>query len=145
MSDGETPEAAVRNLQDAIAAWIEEARAIGGTFRHRVHVSQSLKHRSGCSPCAAAAATSARTSKALLDAVRLCRRECVTGITAAPMPGPHYTAIRKLMAAMDGINGRFGRGSSLAIGISRGWSARQNRLSPRYTTRADEMMEATAW
>lgn len=28
-SDGETPEAAVRNVQDAIAAWIEEARATG--------------------------------------------------------------------------------------------------------------------
>jgi DNA polymerase V len=53
----------------------------------------------------------------------------------------------RLMAAMDGINGRFGRGTlrPLAIGISRGRSARQNRLSPRYTTRADEMMEATAW
>lgn len=29
MSDGETPEEAVRNVQDAIAAWIEEAKAIG--------------------------------------------------------------------------------------------------------------------
>ena len=29
MSDGETPEEAVRNVRDAIAAWIEEARATG--------------------------------------------------------------------------------------------------------------------
>jgi predicted RNase H-like HicB family nuclease len=29
MSDGETPEEAVRNVADAIAAWIEEAEAIG--------------------------------------------------------------------------------------------------------------------
>ena len=28
-SDGETPEEAVRNLRDAIVAWIEEARATG--------------------------------------------------------------------------------------------------------------------
>jgi hypothetical protein len=39
--------------------------------------------------------------QALLDAVRVCRRECVKGITVAPVPGPHYSAIRKLMAAMD--------------------------------------------
>ncbi|WP_414470751.1 type II toxin-antitoxin system HicB family antitoxin [Microvirga sp. M2] len=29
MSDAETPEEAAHNVQDAIAAWIEEARAIG--------------------------------------------------------------------------------------------------------------------
>lgn len=29
MSDGETPEAAVRNVQDAISAWIEAARQMG--------------------------------------------------------------------------------------------------------------------
>jgi antitoxin HicB len=29
MSDGETPEEAVTNVQDAIAGWIEEARALG--------------------------------------------------------------------------------------------------------------------
>jgi antitoxin HicB len=29
MSDGETPEEAAHNVQDAIAAWIEEARATG--------------------------------------------------------------------------------------------------------------------
>lgn len=29
MSDGETPEDALAHVQDAIAAWIEEARALG--------------------------------------------------------------------------------------------------------------------
>lgn len=29
MSDGETPEAALSNVRDAINAWIEEARALG--------------------------------------------------------------------------------------------------------------------
>jgi antitoxin HicB len=29
MSDGETPEDALAQVQDAIAAWIEEARALG--------------------------------------------------------------------------------------------------------------------
>jgi antitoxin HicB len=28
-SDGETPEQAIRQVQEAIAAWIEEARALG--------------------------------------------------------------------------------------------------------------------
>ena len=32
MSDGETPEDALAHVQDAIAAWIEEARAIGRTL-----------------------------------------------------------------------------------------------------------------
>ena len=31
MSDGETPEEALANVRDAVAAWIEEARALGRT------------------------------------------------------------------------------------------------------------------
>jgi predicted RNase H-like HicB family nuclease len=33
MSDGETPEAALSNVRDAINAWIEEARALGRAVR----------------------------------------------------------------------------------------------------------------
>jgi antitoxin HicB len=29
MSDGETPEEALANVRDAVAAWIEEAQALG--------------------------------------------------------------------------------------------------------------------
>jgi antitoxin HicB len=29
MSDGETPEEALANVRDAIAAWVEEAQALG--------------------------------------------------------------------------------------------------------------------
>lgn len=42
MSDGETPEEALANVRDAIAAWIEEAHALGRTVpkpsRHAVDV-----------------------------------------------------------------------------------------------------------
>jgi antitoxin HicB len=31
MSDGETPEEALANVRDAVAAWIDEARALGRT------------------------------------------------------------------------------------------------------------------
>lgn len=51
------------------------------------------------------------------------------------------------MAAMDAVNARFGRGTlrPLSTGIARPWAGRQNRLSQRYTTRAEEMMIGTAW
>jgi antitoxin HicB len=32
MSDGETREEAARNVEDAIASWLEEARAVGRTI-----------------------------------------------------------------------------------------------------------------
>lgn len=34
MSDGETPEEAIANVQDAIAAWIEAAQAMGRQVPH---------------------------------------------------------------------------------------------------------------
>lgn len=42
----------------------------------------------------------------------------------------------RLMAVLDGINGRYGRGSlRLAVeGVDRGWRMRRGNLSPRYTT-----------
>ena len=54
---------------------------------------------------------------------------------------------RKVMAAVDSVNARYGRGTlrPLATGIARSWGTRSSRLSPRYTTHAGEMLEATAW
>ena len=56
-------------------------------------------------------------------------------------------ASRRLMAALDEVNGRFGRGTlrPLATGIERRWGTRHERLSPRYTTRLDEVMRGRAW
>ena len=53
----------------------------------------------------------------------------------------------KVMAALDTVNARYGRGTlrPLATGISRSWSTRHERLSPRYTTRLEEILVATAW
>ncbi len=52
----------------------------------------------------------------------------------------------RLMAALDAVNARFGRGAlrPLSTGLARPWGTRQARLSPRYTTRVDELMEANA-
>jgi len=43
---------------------------------------------------------------------------------------------RKLMGVLDGINGKFGRGSVklAAEGIEKAWQMRRGNLSPRYTT-----------
>ena len=53
----------------------------------------------------------------------------------------------RLMATLDAVNARHGRGTvrPLATGITRPWSTRHSRLSPRYTTRVEELMEARAW
>ena len=52
----------------------------------------------------------------------------------------------RLMAALDAVNARFGRGAlrPVSTGLARPWGTRHARLSPRYTTRLDELMEATA-
>lgn len=52
-----------------------------------------------------------------------------------------------LMAAMDNINSRFGRGTlkPLAAGIERGWKPRQDMLSPRFTTEWREVMEVRSY
>jgi len=51
------------------------------------------------------------------------------------------------MAALDAVNARHGRGAlrPLAVGLEQGWRTRHARLSPRYTTRAEEMLTARAW
>ena len=53
----------------------------------------------------------------------------------------------RLMAPLDAANARFGRGAlrPLATSTARPWSARHGRMSPRYTTRVDELMDAKAW
>ncbi len=53
----------------------------------------------------------------------------------------------RLMAALDAVNARFGRGAlrPLSTGLARPWGTRHARLSPRYTMRVDEIMEARAW
>lgn len=53
----------------------------------------------------------------------------------------------RLMAALDGVNGRYGSDTLrlAATGLERSWGTRQHKVSPRYTTRAAEMMVAHAW
>jgi DNA polymerase V len=55
----------------------------------------------------------------------------------------------KLMAAMDAINDRFGRGaihvgSAVGPGARRDWSMRQERLTPQYTTKFSDLPIARA-
>ncbi len=52
----------------------------------------------------------------------------------------------RLMAAMDGLNAKFGRNTVFpaAMGIERGWKLRAAQHSPRYTTRLDELPRVRA-
>lgn len=53
----------------------------------------------------------------------------------------------KAMAALDTINARFGRGTvrPASTGMARSWGARQQNLSPRYTTQIGEILIAQAF
>jgi DNA polymerase V len=53
----------------------------------------------------------------------------------------------RVMAALDRVNARYGRGAlrPLSTGIERPWGTRHSRMSPRYTTQPEEMLQATAW
>ena len=54
----------------------------------------------------------------------------------------HYDGRQKaLMATLDRINERFGRGTVRlgAEGLQQAWAMKQDRRSPRYTTRWDEV------
>ncbi|MDD2862885.1 MAG: DUF4113 domain-containing protein, partial [Acidiphilium sp.] len=53
----------------------------------------------------------------------------------------------RAMAALDAVNGRFGRDTlrPLAMGITRTWTAKAMNLSPRYTTRIGEILVGTAY
>jgi DNA polymerase V len=57
-----------------------------------------------------------------------------------PARDPERSA--KLMAVLDGVNGRFGRGAlrPAVTGIDRKWTAKAKFLSTRYTTRLDDLM-----
>jgi DNA polymerase V len=52
----------------------------------------------------------------------------------------------RAMRAADDINRRHGRYTvrPLAAGAGRGWDMRRQRLSPRYTTRLDEVLRVKA-
>jgi DNA polymerase V len=59
-----------------------------------------------------------------------------------PTRDPKVSA--KVMGVLDAINAQHGRGTLriAATGIARAWATRQQRLSPRYTTRLEEIMTA---
>ena len=61
-----------------------------------------------------------------------------------PTRDPAHSAA--LMRAMDQVNSRYGRGTlrPLATGTTRPWGTRAGRLTPRYTTHPDEIMQARA-
>jgi DNA polymerase V len=64
--------------------------------------------------------------------------------TLFPSRDPEVSA--RLMAALDAVNIRYGR-RTLApaiAGVQQGWSMRRQRLSPRYTTHLDEVLEVRA-
>ena len=52
-----------------------------------------------------------------------------------------------LMATLDAINQRWGRGTvrSLAIGVAQPWQMRREKLSPAYTTSWDGLPDVLAW
>jgi DNA polymerase V len=56
------------------------------------------------------------------------------------------TRAKKLMAALDSINGRFGSGTVqyASSGIAREWKTTFNRRSPAFTTSWDELPVATS-
>ena len=53
----------------------------------------------------------------------------------------------KVMAALDAVNARFGQDTlrPLSTGLSRPWKTRAGNLSPRYTTRIEEILNAKAF
>ena len=64
--------------------------------------------------------------------------------TLFPSRDPEKSA--RIMQALDAVNARYGRRTltPAIAGIQQRWSMRRQRLSPRYTTRLDEALEARA-
>ncbi|MBO1081644.1 Y-family DNA polymerase [Roseomonas haemaphysalidis] len=56
-------------------------------------------------------------------------------------------ASAKTMGVMDAINARYGRGTLrvAATGFTRSWATRAQRLSPRYTTRLEDILRVLAY
>jgi DNA polymerase V len=56
-------------------------------------------------------------------------------------------ASARTMAVMDAINAQHGRGTLqvASTGLARSWATRARRLSPRYTTQLDEILQAEAF
>lgn len=65
-----------------------------------------------------------------------------TPLVLLPSVDPDRSA--RLMSAMDAINQRYGRRTIVPgrAGMLQRWSMRRQKLSPRYTTHIDELMEA---
>ena len=109
--------------------------------------------------------TGSRTRALIAEALRMLRplwrgghryfkagvilNDLVPAAEQPPMMFPTRDPVQsaKVMAALDAVNARYGRGTlrPLATGIARSWSTRHDRLSPRYTTRLEEILVATAW
>ena len=73
----------------------------------------------------------------LLDLVPLCAQQ--PSLFAAVQTERGRPQV--LMRALDDINARYGRRTVqfAAEGVARSWQMRRDRLSPRYTTRWDEL------
>ncbi len=66
-----------------------------------------------------------------------------------PAEPTHNGARERLMVAMDAINGRFGKGSVHSAstgkaGPPREWDMKQERRTPQYTTRFEDIPVASA-
>ena len=63
----------------------------------------------------------------------------------APLPAQQQQRREALMAVIDGLNGRYGRGTVqwAACGLQAGWVMRRDQLSRAATTRLDDL--PTVW
>lgn len=77
----------------------------------------------------------------ILDGLTNASPECVTPSLFGEYDGSRDDDA-KVMHALDAVNGRYGSGTlRLAIESQRGWKQRMEKLSPRYTTRWEDIIE----
>jgi len=69
------------------------------------------------------------------------------GMQAVMFASQNPEMSERVMAAMDAINARFGRGMvrTASTGIQQTWKTRQTLLSARYTTRLSEIVGVRSW